>query len=94
MSIQPTILDLKTGKSKKCTHTFSIFDVWWWTEGNGSCDCNRILAMGHDWDDFERCECRRFILVDVDGDFEGWTKEEILAEANLEYYGKLSKNYT
>lgn len=37
----PILLDLRTGKTAKG----SDMSVFWWTEGNGSCDCNRALAF-------------------------------------------------
>jgi hypothetical protein len=45
------ITDRKTGETAVTTVTASEF---WWTEGNGSCDCNRFLdlrrALGEDPD--------------------------------------------
>ncbi len=36
------ITDAATGRTVVTTDTSSEF---WWTEGNGSCDCNRYLAF-------------------------------------------------
>lgn len=38
-----TLLDTKTGKTKEID---SRFNDWWWAEGNGSCDCNRVNEFG------------------------------------------------
>ena len=35
----PTLFDLRTGKTAKGDDQ----SVYWWTEGNGSCDCNRMI---------------------------------------------------
>lgn len=44
--------------------------VYWWTEGNGSCDCNRELffcnAEGEDVDDDHPCTDGRFKIKAVD----------------------------
>lgn len=34
----PTFFDLRTGKTAKGDN----MSFFWWTEGNGSCDCNRL----------------------------------------------------
>lgn len=38
-------LDTKTGETAWSDYPFS---VWWWSEGNGACDCNRAILFGHD----------------------------------------------
>lgn len=38
----PTFLDLKTGKTAKGND----MSFYWWTEGNGLCDCNRASCFG------------------------------------------------
>lgn len=35
----PTFFDLRTGKTAKGDN----MSFFWWTEGNGSCDCNRMI---------------------------------------------------
>lgn len=40
----PTFFDLRTGK----TAQGSDESFYWWTEGNGACDCNRLCAFGED----------------------------------------------
>lgn len=37
----PTLFDLRTGKTAKGDDQ----SVYWWTEGNGSCDCSRAAAF-------------------------------------------------
>ena len=94
----PTLLDIETGETKECV-TWD-WDVFWWTDGNGACDCNRAHAMGkHDEMDARmraqhpnlrawqsNCYgCKRFLVVEVHGDLEGLTREEVIREANSEY---------
>ena len=95
-----TFKDLVTGETTKAADWEG--DVFWWTEGNGSCDCNRAIACGkeeemdeamprentdlEDWQSF--CYgCYRFIAIDVEGDFEGMTKQELLDVLNRDYPG-------
>lgn len=56
----------------------------WWTEGNGSCDCNRLeflhRALGrpeHDDEDAYPCGHGRVVLLDatIDGLYQPWGKE-------------------
>lgn len=85
------LLDRDTQKTVDAS-LFSDASVYHWTEGNGSCDCNRILEF-NDVDELKYhheigvhvMEClgnRRFLVVDVWGDLEGRTKAEIIAAAN------------
>lgn len=66
----PTFLDLRTGKTAKGTD----MSFFWWTEGNGACDCNRLLAFGlQHLDVGEGGFClgnKRFVAIDVEGDLE------------------------
>jgi hypothetical protein len=69
----PTFLDLRTGKTTK-GYDMSYF---WWTEGNGSCDCNRVrgfgvaLAAELEAQHSGVCYgCKRFVAIDVEGDLE------------------------
>lgn len=69
------------------------YSVFWWTEGNGSCDCNRALAFEPEVDEelekkFGEHFCygtERFIAIDVHGDLEGHTKEHLICIMNEEY---------
>jgi len=97
--IVPTFKDLVTGQIAKATDK-PLFNVYWWTEGNGSCDCNRAIVCGV-YDEMEAdlhhanpellphqslCfGCKRFIAVDVEGDFEGMTKEDLIRAMNSDY---------
>ena len=78
----PTILDTVTGEKKKVDSKFDN-PWWWWSEGNGSCDCNRSIAFGKDDEldelmrakhpELERWQSicygfSRFLIVGVDGD--------------------------
>lgn len=69
----PTFLDLRTGKTAKGDDA----SFFWWTEGNGSCDCNRAIAFGVEvraqmYAQFPGvcCGCKRFVAIDVEGDLE------------------------
>jgi hypothetical protein len=90
----PTFLDLRTGKTAKGDD----MSVFWWTEGNGGCDCNRRLAFPDAtdpaWIDGYCCGCKRFVAIDVEGDLalsdiDGTqvphTKEQVLAAMNADY---------
>lgn len=100
-TVTPTLKDLITGIVKKAYDA----SVFWWTEGNGSCDCNRSIVFGKheemtaaqrvEHPELERHQgycfgCKRFIAIDVDGDLEGLSKEKALQELNRGYAGKLS----
>lgn len=96
--ITPIFKDLKTG----ATAPGDPASIFWWTEGNGSCDCNRACFLGKD-EEMEAAMrlahpdllplqsyfwcwgCKRFIAVDVTGDFEGMTKEAVLKALNEGY---------
>ena len=94
----PTIRDLETGEQRALPGW--DWPVYWWMEGNGSCDCNRAIAMGADEVMHERQRrehpelqehqqycygTKRFIAVDVHGDMEGLPKAEIIAAMNSGY---------
>ena len=87
----PLLLDTKSGK----TATPEKWDssLFWWAEGNGSCDCNRAIAISEEVHS-ELCEqhgegtcfgAQRIVAIDVFGDLEGMTKEQVLAEMNQDY---------
>jgi hypothetical protein len=91
----PMFLDLRTGKTAK-GDDMSFF---WWTEGNGACDCNRCIAFGlthEDVGELGTClGCRRFVAIDAEGDLEydedhkgtrtPHTKEQVLIAMNSGY---------
>jgi hypothetical protein len=94
----PTFLDLITGKTAKGDDS----SLFWWSEGNGACDCNRVIQfdesvvdemdaqMRKDHPDMLPHQsfcygCKRFVAIDVEGDLEGNTKEQVLAGLNSEY---------
>lgn len=87
----PTLLDTKTGK--RVIAKGMDYSLFWWTEGNGSCDCNRAIAIGNDVENEMTIEfgagcCfgnSRIVAIDVHGDLEGISKEQILREMNDEY---------
>lgn len=99
----PTFLDLKTGQIAKGDD----WSFYWWTEGNGSCDCNRAICFEGAEEELEALYpgvcygCKRFIAIDVEGsliseDWEGKnpivkTKEEILVAMNSEYLHRLER---
>jgi hypothetical protein len=59
-----TVRDTLTGK----TAVEDRFNRWWWTDGNGACDCNRELLFDAERDDSGVClGCRRYVVVEVDG---------------------------
>ena len=100
-AMKVTLLDTKTGERRDCSdwHDGAEFGVYWWSEGNGSCDCNRALAFDLTEDEdyqeeqrlalgLERNTClgaERWLIVDVHGDLEGQTRDQVLAEANGDY---------
>jgi hypothetical protein len=80
-----TLLDTKTGERRKSS---DYFNVYWWSIGNGSCDCNRRVAFDHDDPDEDNgycCGCERYLIVDASGDLEGLTLEEFIRKANQDY---------
>jgi len=85
-----TYLDLKTGKIATETG-ISAFQL---AENNWSCDCNRQMAFGIESD--RKCRSMRFIVIDIEREpqlgFDGREKEEIIAEANSDYFLRL-KHY-
>jgi hypothetical protein len=76
----PTLFDLRTSR----TALGADNSVYWWSEGNGACDCNRAIAFDgadEEMDTAMRAAhpglqewqglcygCTRFIAIDVTGD--------------------------
>lgn len=47
-------------------HRTQYASRWFWTEGNGCCDCNREICFGVDNDD-NNCEgSHRYLVIDSD----------------------------
>ena len=95
-----TLLDTKTGEVRDCSSWLN-FDASWWSEGNGSCDCNRAIAFDRGEEDYgeeqrlllrlEEGVCLgslRWLIVGVSGDLHGQTEAEVLAEVNERYFPK------
>lgn len=78
-------LDTVTGEEGWTNYPFS---VWWWAEGNGSCDCNR---SGSAFDKEHPCttdSSYRFIAVDLEDH-----PDKTIAEQLDEYNEDLDDNY-
>lgn len=89
-----TIIDTETEERRVLADL--VASVFWWTEGDGSCDCNRAIAMGHKELVGNREAClghRRFVAVDVHGDLEGRDKADVLHEMNEGYPAELVRKY-
>jgi hypothetical protein len=83
----PTFLDLRTGKTAKG----SDMPVFWWTEGNGACDCNRAIhfeGVAEEMNARQHIDkpellahqslcygCKRFVAIDVEGDLNSYDHE-------------------
>ena len=81
--LKVTLKDLKTGEIKDYPDTdISAFS---WTDNNWSCDCNRVIAFKGFVDFDTPCTENRYIVIDAEGDFDGLTKEEFIAECNSSY---------
>lgn len=60
-----TILDTQTGEKREC----DSFDGYFWSEGNGACDCNRRIFYVFPSADCESSfcvGCNRFLIVSTD----------------------------
>ena len=88
--IYPSLLDTKTGELIIATEMTS--SLFWWADGNGSCDCNRAILFNKEQEvhkelaiDENHCLGHtRFIVVDVHGDFADLkiTKQQAIEEMN------------
>jgi len=79
-----TILDTEDGQ----TVEHSGMDYFWWTEGNGSCDCNREIFSGKldEENDTNMCKnCERFLIVGVKNLPEEYDEGVAVREMNDEY---------
>jgi hypothetical protein len=76
INLTVTILDTVTG----LTHTITGGNTYWWTDGNGSCDCNRWPADesgSHCRGDSGVCDgCHRFRVVCVEPLLPGYELED------------------
>lgn len=41
-NLYPTFRDLASGATAKCDDKHGGMSLFWWSEGNGGCDCNRV----------------------------------------------------
>ena len=57
--ITVTILDTVTWEER----TSASYSFYWWSEGNGSCDCNRELLFGYDTSEGYCLGCHRYLIV-------------------------------
>jgi hypothetical protein len=83
----PIIYDRETGEFTVAPKEWDLFDLYWWTDGNGGCDCNREIICGNDEDNGPGlCDgSRRYYIVAMTGDLEGYTEDEVVREANQDY---------
>tara|TARA_Y100000588_G_scaffold170332_1_gene184128 strand:- start:3401 stop:3661 length:261 start_codon:yes stop_codon:yes gene_type:complete len=84
--LKVTLLDKETGEEK--VYPSTSISVFQWTENNWSCDCNREIAFLKEGEDLgleKPCTSSRYIVVDAEGDLEGYTKEIFIEECNKEY---------
>ena len=79
--IRPLFRDLETG-AQAWGQPASLF---WWTEGNGACDCNRAPAFGLPTAAKYCLGAVRFPAVDVQGGLEGLDEAEVLRRLNHDY---------
>lgn len=94
----PIIIDLVTKQHTKASD-FTNDDLFWWADGDGSCDCNRALCFDAEVDkELEKQHgdhcygSTRFVVVDVIDDtgfLKDNCKEQVVAEMNSEYDDKL-----
>jgi len=89
--MRPTFYDLVTGKTAKDEDQTEL-SVYWWTEGNGSCDCNRMRFFPEVAEEMEKQQrekhpelhegagicfgCKRFIAIDIDGDLTSYDYDD------------------
>ena len=84
------LFDTETNKTAIAT-MFNI-NEFWWSEGNGSCDCNREIVFGHDASDTGVClGNKRYIAVDITGEITNVEKNRLLSLFNQDYDNKVVK---
>lgn len=95
----PVIIDTELETMSSKTHNFIYDNIFWWTYGNGNCDCNRILCFDNHNEEENKLEqkypgiCfgeKRFVVVDII-DNTGYFKDnniniqETVKEMNQDY---------
>lgn len=77
--IKVKILDTETGEITAGDLSDTDRTFWFWSEGNGSCDCNRELCFDREeYHETGRClGCERYLIV--------WTSKGDLRELNQGY---------
>jgi hypothetical protein len=99
--VTPIFIDLCTGRVARADDQ----SVYWWTEGNGACDCNRVIHFEGVYEEMDAAMrkahpemkewqsycygCKRFVAIEVEGDLDGETREQILARMNSEYPARI-----
>lgn len=58
------LLDTQTGERRDGPEF--RFNLWWWAEGNGSCDCNRMSSFDRDDDSGYCVGAHRYLIVGCD----------------------------
>ena len=62
--IDVVVLDTQTGERSNSKDEEMNFSYWWWSDGNGSCDCNRALLFDRPDDDSGLCAGgKRYVIV-------------------------------
>lgn len=79
LKITVTILDTQTGEIRQSPPypeewKNGGFSTYWWTKGNGSCDCNRKIVF--DREDDANCESVRYRIIAVDPLLDSYTLDD------------------
>lgn len=75
--VRVKLLDTSTGEERWADGQWGRFGTWWWTEGNGGCDCNRRLVFSHgDVGDGTPCTSIRYRVVAVEPLLDGYTLDD------------------
>ena len=87
--VRPVLCDIETGQRVEVE---DFIWLWNWTDGNWCCDCNRATYFGEDVDEemdrryLGHCQGhRRFIAVDIQGDYTEEERLNLLNKIN-QYY--------
>lgn len=69
-----TLLDVRTGRTAPGP---AGYGTWWWTEGNGACDCNRAAGFEADYPIRDHCAGKaRYLVVAVSPMPDGYTLDD------------------